>query len=47
MDGLSRWCSRPVCVVSLGGEVNKLHGVVVLRGGVRWRYIVNAIVSVC
>jgi hypothetical protein len=37
MDGLSRWCSRPVCVVRLGGEVNKLHGVVCWCGCVeRW-----------
>jgi hypothetical protein len=28
MDGLSGWCSRCVCVVSLGGESNRLYGVV-------------------
>jgi hypothetical protein len=43
MEGLSGWCSRRVCVVSLGGEANRLHGVVcwvaVLRGGARWREI--------
>jgi hypothetical protein len=37
MDGLSGWCSRRVCVVSLGGEVNRLHGVVCWGGYVeRW-----------
>jgi hypothetical protein len=40
-----------VCVVSLGGEANRLHGmvcwVVVLRGGARWREIANAVASVC
>jgi hypothetical protein len=50
MDGLSGWCSRRVCVVSLGGEANRLHGVVcwggLLKGGVRWRYIANAVASV-
>jgi hypothetical protein len=32
-----------VCVVSLGGEANRMHGVVcwvaMLRGGARWREI--------
>jgi hypothetical protein len=37
MDGLSGWCSRRVCVVSLGGEANRLHGVVCWGGYVeRW-----------
>jgi hypothetical protein len=43
MEGLSGWCSKRVCVVSLGREANRLHGVVcwvaVLRGGARWRDI--------
>jgi hypothetical protein len=43
MEGSSGWCSRRVCVVSLGGESNRLHGVVcwvaVLRGGARCREI--------
>jgi hypothetical protein len=51
MEGLSGWCSRRVCVVSLGGEANRLHGVVcwvaVLRGSARWREIANAVASVC
>jgi hypothetical protein len=47
MDGLSGWCSRRVCVVTLGGEANRLHGVAVLRGGERWRYIAIAVASFC
>jgi hypothetical protein len=48
MDGLSGWCSRHVCVVSLGGEANRLHGVVCLGGCVkRWRYIANTVASFC
>jgi hypothetical protein len=51
MVALDGWCSRRVCVVSLGGEANRLHGVcvgvAVLRGGVSWRYIANAVAFVC
>jgi hypothetical protein len=37
MDGLSGWCSRRVCVVTLGGEANRLHGMVCWGGYVeRW-----------
>jgi hypothetical protein len=47
MDGLSGWCSRRVCVVSLGGCMVWCVGVAMLRGGVKWRYIANTVASVC